>query len=1200
MQRCSCVLLTGILLLGLPAGSARASAHAASCLENWSETNTRNPLVNAGFESGFSGWSVGNSPAGVSTTIDTTESHLGAQSVMVSFDGQSESQNYSAVSQVFPVIPGRTYRFGAFIKTENLSCANCADPVISRWNGARIEAIDADNGWQAFSQGGTSVTGTSPWTEVRDELLVPAGTSNIRLRLRRYVGSQSGTSTGTAWWDDIQFLPVPVISTLQASSGQITIDGEGFSTDPVARSTAENCVLYNGSCLAEADILSWSDTRIVISAAGNAPIRVRSGGIVSNAMSLQPDVSLASASLILDFSALPLGGGITQITDVATGRAFVDTTVAEPLYELTVKDSVATDLKSTLSSRDASSISYNLSTTGSEQVLTVTADHCGEFIVTATATLPAAGAARFAIDVNNTGTRVAQSVRYPIVAATAALGSTPDDDAIIIPYLEGYLLRNPAAEAATTSYRDLNYPGRMTLQMTGFYDAEAGAGLYLAMDDSAGYKKRFGFERIDNGSENYNRFSFSHIRPDTAGGSISPPYNVLVDRFQGDWRDAADRYKQWAINQPWTSRTLSERSDTPQWLFDIDAMVDCYRCKPGDYGALVDKYKTMLGVTDLLLYPGGFWGINNGLYTRENVDTYVSWSGVDYFSDNPVYDPASEPASPPHVELKNGIDAIHARNAEGLFFIEGLNWDHYSYKSSSNYPGFDNCDVPLAPDVPIPGAILFFDDRPDYTAYGAPDAVMNENGSIKTTTNWAISKAYQGQHCRLTSTMCVGTDSNHAMEYVLYNNVNRGIDHGARLMSLDALVSGRIYGCWNPAHGHPLGEGRWTHDRLVGIFNRINQIVADRGMSGQFGLAMEDVSELYLQDLQFQYLRHSNLVGKGNSKIPLFNYIYKEYYLGVERGMSLASGNTLGMRWALAMDFVQGNIQGTMTSSDLAFEPDPDLLAYYKRIIGMKRPDFYYGSMQRPPAMTGLLPETTIIQNPDNGSFFIEPVVTNSLRTDANTVSHLLVNVYPDATNPTDITLSLAPGDMPSDRNDLSVIKNGVTIYFQENFSAADAPPVINLAGGDVVEVRLQHWDLDGDTLSNVTEAAIGTDPSSPDTDGDGLTDGEEVNTLGTNPLLADSDGDGYDDDVEINIGSDPLDSASIPPDGDINGDNRVDLADVLLAGQIALGYRTATADERLRGDVAPLVNGVPQPNGVLDAGDLLLIQRKALGLGSF
>ena len=71
--------------------------------------------------------------------------------------------------------------------------------------------------------------------------------------------------------------------------------------------------------------------------------------------------------------------------------------------------------------------------------------------------------------------------------------------------------------------------------------------------------------------------------------------------------------------------------------------------------------------------------------------------------------------------------------------------------------------------------------------------------------------------------------------------------------------------------------------------------------------------------------------------------------------------------------------------------------------------------------------------------------------------------------------------------------------------------------------------DSDHDSLSDSYEKALGTNPFDSDTDLDGLSDGDEVNSYGSNPTLLDSDGDTYDDKTEVAHNSNPSDPTDIP-----------------------------------------------------------------------
>src|SRR5207237_10170944 len=73
--------------------------------------------------------------------------------------------------------------------------------------------------------------------------------------------------------------------------------------------------------------------------------------------------------------------------------------------------------------------------------------------------------------------------------------------------------------------------------------------------------------------------------------------------------------------------------------------------------------------------------------------------------------------------------------------------------------------------------------------------------------------------------------------------------------------------------------------------------------------------------------------------------------------------------------------------------------------------------------------------------------------------------------------------------------------------------------------------DLDQDGLTNLEEEDLLTDLTNPDTDGDGLSDGDEVHKYKSNPLSRDSDSDLLNDAFEVNVLH--TDPAKADTDGD-------------------------------------------------------------------
>jgi eukaryotic-like serine/threonine-protein kinase len=81
----------------------------------------------------------------------------------------------------------------------------------------------------------------------------------------------------------------------------------------------------------------------------------------------------------------------------------------------------------------------------------------------------------------------------------------------------------------------------------------------------------------------------------------------------------------------------------------------------------------------------------------------------------------------------------------------------------------------------------------------------------------------------------------------------------------------------------------------------------------------------------------------------------------------------------------------------------------------------------------------------------------------------------------------------------------------------------------------IQDSDDDEDGLTYAEELEAGTDPDNPDTDGDGLLDGEEVNEYSTDPLNDDTDGD------DLTDGDEVFEYETDPTEEDSDGDGLSD-----------------------------------------------------------
>ena len=174
-----------------------------------------------------------------------------------------------------------------------------------------------------------------------------------------------------------------------------------------------------------------------------------------------------------------------------------------------------------------------------------------------------------------------------------------------------------------------------------------------------------------------------------------------------------------------------------------------------------------------------------------------------------------------------------------------------------------------------------------------------------------------------------------------------------------------------------------------------------------------------------------------------------------------------------------------------------------------------------------------------------------SLTTAGQTVQLVVTATYPDgstkdvtaASTGTNYTISNVAIATIGAGGLVAAVSSGTVVIQANNDGATGIATVAVLLGGATVGGIPVSWlishglnpndplvpfeDPDRDGLTNLGEFQAGTDPNNPDSDGDGLNDGDEVNKYKTNPLLADTDGDLIPDGVEITTGTNPLDPKS-------------------------------------------------------------------------
>ena len=157
----------------------------------------------------------------------------------------------------------------------------------------------------------------------------------------------------------------------------------------------------------------------------------------------------------------------------------------------------------------------------------------------------------------------------PIIEGIGAQDGQPDLDYLASPSYNGRLIRDPISKGLLGGNR-IFQPNRSghSMQFDAYYNS--GNGLYLGCFDRNQFAKRYQIEaQPDTG------LSWSLINVPNNMRQIPQkwevPYPAAVRCFSGDWYDACQIYRTWALKQSWSAEgPLLTRKSIPAWFKDID------------------------------------------------------------------------------------------------------------------------------------------------------------------------------------------------------------------------------------------------------------------------------------------------------------------------------------------------------------------------------------------------------------------------------------------------------------------------------------------------------------------------------------------------------------------------------------------------------------------------------------------------------
>ncbi|MBN2254289.1 MAG: hypothetical protein JW736_01135 [Deltaproteobacteria bacterium] len=176
---------------------------------------------------------------------------------------------------------------------------------------------------------------------------------------------------------------------------------------------------------------------------------------------------------------------------------------------------------------------------------------------------------RWAIKIDNNDDLVLSGIDFPSLSGLGRISSNPEQDYLALPGYSGLLIQNPLENTCLNmgwGWEMYHPSAYCTMQFMAVYGSKPKSGLYLSSDDSGFSSKFFDVSRP---AADWLHLKIRHVPEYVVGRNFSPGSSV-IGVFSGDWYDAAQIYRDWALRQEWAGKgPLSSRNDIPAWYRSI-------------------------------------------------------------------------------------------------------------------------------------------------------------------------------------------------------------------------------------------------------------------------------------------------------------------------------------------------------------------------------------------------------------------------------------------------------------------------------------------------------------------------------------------------------------------------------------------------------------------------------------------------------